>query len=44
MNKLELHEVLDAIALLEVIAGNLLADEIFSMKNKIDILIRKGND
>lgn len=44
MNKLELHEVLDAIALLEVIAGNLLHDEIDSMKNKIDILIRKGND
>lgn len=44
MNKLELHEVLDAIALLEVVAENLLSDEINSMKNKIDILIRKGND
>ncbi len=42
MNKLELHEVLDAIALLEVIAGNLLADEIFLMKNKIENIFNEG--
>lgn len=42
MNKLELHEVLDAIALLEVIAGNLLSDEINSMKNKIDNIFNEG--
>ena len=42
MNKLELHEVLDAIALLEVIAEDLLGTEINSMKNKIENIFNEG--
>lgn len=42
MNKLELHEVLDAIALLEVVAENLLGNEINSMKNKIENIFNEG--
>lgn len=42
MNKLELHEVLDAIALLEAVAGDLLGTEINSMKNKIKNIFNEG--